>query len=281
MPSSLDVLHAAVLAVAILAAAVTFAQEVETAGEIATEAAGADIVIVGEVHDNPGHHRLQADLVDRIAPSAVVFEMLTPAQAGVARESAAEGAELGAALGWEDAGWPDFAMYAPIFAAADAAGARVYGAAVPRDRVAEAMQTGLPAAFRGDAARYGLDANLDPAEQEVREAGQMAAHCDALPEDMLPAMVSAQRLKDAAFARTTLQALRDTGGPVVVVTGNGHARTDWGIPRYIARAAPEARVVSLGQIEGSPSGADAPPFDVWRVTETIARPDPCAAFREG
>ena len=281
MPSSLDILHTAVLAVAILAAAVTFAQEVDTAAQVAAEADGADIVIVGEVHDNPEHHRLQADLVDAIGPSAVVFEMLTPAQARVARESAAEGAELGAALGWEDSGWPDFAMYAPIFAAAEAAGARVYGAAVPRDQVVEAMQAGLPAAFRGDAARYGLGAVLDPAEQETREAGQMAAHCDALPEDMLPAMVRAQRLKDAAFARTTLQALRDTSGPVVVITGNGHARTDWGMPRYIARAAPEAHLVSFGQIEGSPSDADAPPFDIWRVTETIARPDPCAAFREG
>jgi uncharacterized iron-regulated protein len=93
---------------------------------------------------------------------------------------------------------------------------------------------------------------------------------------MLPGMVEAQRLRDARFAQTALRALEETGGPVAVITGNGHARTDRGMPRALARLAPGVDVLSLGQLESRPAAP--PPFDVWRVTEPAERPDPCAAF---
>jgi uncharacterized iron-regulated protein len=93
---------------------------------------------------------------------------------------------------------------------------------------------------------------------------------------MLPGMVEAQRLRDAVFARTTLEALADTGGPVVVITGTGHARKDWGMPVALRYAAPEAKVVSLGQLEAPPE--DPAPFDLWRVSEPPPRGDPCAEF---
>jgi hypothetical protein len=88
--------------------------------------------------------------------------------------------------------------------------------------------------FPGDAARFGLTEALDPDEQAAREAEQQEAHCNALPEEILPGFVEAQRLRDAALAEAALAALADTGGPVVVVTGNGHARADWGVPALLA-----------------------------------------------
>jgi uncharacterized iron-regulated protein len=93
---------------------------------------------------------------------------------------------------------------------------------------------------------------------------------------VLPGMVEAQRLRDAALARAALEAMTATGGPVVVITGNGHARRDLGIPSVLALAAPKLRVLSIGQLEGS-AGQDQP-FDLWVVTGTVARGDPCAAF---
>jgi len=42
---------------------------------------GARIVFLGEVHDNPHHHRNQARAVAATGPAALVFEMLSPAQA--------------------------------------------------------------------------------------------------------------------------------------------------------------------------------------------------------
>jgi uncharacterized iron-regulated protein len=214
-----------------------------------------------------------------MAPAAVVFEMLDADQAEVANQADADADRdaLGDALGWEDSGWPDFELYAPVFAAALEAGARIYGAAVPRESVRAAFDSGPAEVFGQDAERFGLTEPLPGDEQTTREAEQLSAHCDALPEDMLPGMVGAQRLRDAAFARVALAALEQTGGPVAVVTGNGHARTDWGMPVPLARAAPEVRVLSFGQLEAEPDAP--PPFDVWHVTAAPERGDPCAAFR--
>ncbi len=235
-----------------------------------------DVVIVGELHDNQAHHDNQAAIARQITPSALVFEMLTPDQAagaaGVPRDDADA---LDAALGWSDTHWPDFAMYFPIFEAAP--DAVIYGAALPRDEVRAAVKQGAAAVFDGDSALFGLDQTLNPEEQTARNALQSEAHCNALPEDILPGMVEAQRLRDASFARTTLRALEETGGPVLVITGNGHARNDWGMPRYLKRGQPGVKIASVGQIL---SRQGTPAFDYWIVTGdyTPLNGDPCAAF---
>jgi uncharacterized iron-regulated protein len=236
----------------------------------------ADVVILGEVHDNIFHHANQVRAVDAIAPRALVFEMLGPEQA--ARVTPAlrdDPAALEAALGWEASGWPDFTMYYPIFAAAPQA--TIFGGALPRDEVRRAMTEGPAPVFGPKAASYGLLDPLPPDEQAAREADQLSAHCNALPEAALPGMVAAQRLRDAALARAVVAALAATGGPVVLITGTGHARFDRGVPAALAQAAPELRVISVGQYESDP-GPSAP-HDYWLVTDPVPRPDPCATFR--
>jgi uncharacterized iron-regulated protein len=265
----------------ILSALVALTGAALHAREIGSDALGAlppaDVVILGEVHDNPDHHQHQASVLRSLAPKGVAFEMLTPAQADIVNARDRTGAALGATLQWDTSGWPPFALYEPVFSALGAA--RVYGMAVPRDALAAAFEGGPAAGFPGDAARFGLDRPLPSDEQAGREAMQAEAHCDALPPDMLPGMVAAQRLRDAAFADTVLTAIADTGGPVAVITGTGHARTDWGIPAALRRAAPDLRVLSIGQLEDFGEAPENPPFDLWLITPPADRPDPCAGLR--
>jgi uncharacterized iron-regulated protein len=192
----------------------------------------ADVVVIGEVHDNPAHHAHQAVLVAMFAPGALVFEMLTPDQAARI-DDASDMAAMETALGWTAAGWPDFAMYHPIFLAAP--DAKVFGAAVDADVIRRALGHGAAAAFGVGAARYGLDQPLSGSEQDVLEIEQRQAHCGALPEEMLGGMVEVQRLRDAALARAVVQAMKATGGPVIVITGNGHARRDRGVPAVLCK----------------------------------------------
>ena len=237
--------------------------------------AGAQILLLGEAHDNPAHHRVQVEIVTRLAPNAVVYEMLTADQAEAIVPSLLQNeADLEAALGWEGSGWPDFSFYYPIFRAAPEA--MVFGAEVPRDVAKTSMEQGLVAAFGPEAALYGLTESLPENEQAAREALQMSAHCNALPEELLPAMVDTQRLRDARLAQVALDALETSGGPVVVIAGNGHARADWGVPAIIARVRPEVRVMTVGQGEAgtAPSGV----FDIVTDALTVEREDPCAVF---
>ncbi|WP_373049907.1 ChaN family lipoprotein [Thalassovita aquimarina] len=235
-----------------------------------------DVVILGEVHDNPAHHETQARLARAVAPKALVFEMLSPDQAGrITDDLRADREALADTLDWENSGWPDFSMYYQIMQAAPEAA--IYGAGVPRDAARAAFEAGIVESFGADAASYGLDRPLPDDQLEARLDLQRKAHCDALPEDLLPKMVALQRLRDAEIARTTLRALTETGGPVVVITGNGHARTDWAVPAYLKQLQPGLALSSIGQSEdgNDPEGS----FDAVIDAPSVDRPDPCAAFR--
>ena len=233
----------------------------------------ARIVWLGELHDNPAHHRVQAGIVARLAPTALVFEMLEPRHAEAPADRADAGA-LAAAWEWADRGWPDFAMYHPIVAAAPEAAIR--GAARPPGAVRRAVGEGALMVFGADGARFGLDVPLAPEEQAAREALQDAAHCGALPEGLLPGMVEAQRLRDADLAAAALAALNETGGPVAVIAGTGHVRADWGAPAMVARAAPDVAQWTLAQTVGA---AEVPADLVLTAEPAPDAGDPCAGFR--
>lgn len=234
----------------------------------------ANVVILGEVHDNPLHHHNQALAVSAIRPSALVLEMLTAEQAARIPDDQTDAQVVARATGWEGSGWPDFAFYHPILMAAP--NTRIYGAGVVREEARRVLSEDLADVFGDDAALFGLTQALAPADQRRREDEQAAAHCDALPGSLLPGMVAAQRLRDAVMAQTALRALDETGGPVVIIAGSGHARTDIGIPAMLRFAAAEVSVLSIGQLEAPPGPQ--PRFDLWIVTPPPARADPCAAF---
>lgn len=241
--------------------------------EIPQEARDADIVILGEQHDNPDHHARQAAWVEELQPKVLVFEMLTPSQLRNTAEPWETQEELDEILGWSRTDWPSFDMYFPIFAAAPQARWRAAG--LTRFDLQRPLQQTLSEHHLAEI--FGLDQPVDPAEQTAREKLQADAHCGALPEDVLPMMVNAQRLRDVALADAALIALKHSGGPIVVITGNGHARTDWGVPAFIAYAEPDVRVFSLAQgEEGNPVQGR---FSLTLDAPAPPRGDPCAAFR--
>jgi len=233
----------------------------------------SDVVILGETHDNSRHHLVQTEAVAAMQPGAVVWEMVTEEGARRLEHTAANSPdELSRILRWAESGWPPLSMYYPVFAASDAP---IYGAMVPRAAAREAMKRGPATALGADAARYGLTIALPPEEQAAREADQQAAHCGAIPAEMLPQLVSIQRLRDAVLTRAVLNAIEETGGPVAVITGNGHARKDRGIPTYLARLRPGLRVFVLGQSE---DGLIDGTFDAVIDSPAVEREDPCKVF---
>ncbi|WP_170772460.1 ChaN family lipoprotein [Ruegeria lacuscaerulensis] len=242
--------------------------------DVADAMRAADVVILGEIHDNPQHHIVQKEALEIINPSAVVWEMVTEEGAQrLAQKAATNPEELDRILKWAEMGWPSLSMYYPVFQATDAP---VYGAMVPRAAARAAMERGAATALGADAARYGLTVPLSAADQAEREADQLAAHCDALPQEALPQMVAIQRLRDAVLTRSILRADDETGGPIAVITGNGHARKDRGIPTFTSRLRPGLKVFVLGQSE---DGAISGEFDAVIDSPSVEREDPCLAFQ--
>jgi uncharacterized iron-regulated protein len=231
-----------------------------------------DVLILGEYHDNPHHHARQQNAVTQISPKAVVFEMLTPDEAAQLQDTARTKEAMTAAT--DGFHWSNIADYAHILASSDV----IIGAALPREDMRKAFTEGAAAVFGTNAADYGLTDPLPEAEQSAREQLQFAAHCEAMPLAMMGGMVEAQRLRDASFARAVLQAIDTYGAPVILITGNGHARTDWGVPAYLARVRPDLVVESVGQGEArvAPEGTFSWVHDHAFVPE---REDPCKAFQ--
>lgn len=247
--------------------------------EIVNAFDNADVIILGEIHDNPTHHETQAKVTQEIQPTAIVFEMFTPEQGKRINEVRAEGENLDQLIQeftWAESGWPEFYHYGQIVEASETG--VIYGASAPIESVKAAISDGAAAVFGESAPLWNLDQKLNTEQQQAREELQFTAHCDALPREMLPGMVEAQRYRDAVLANAALQALNEHGAPVIIITGNGHARKDWAIPALLRIANPDITTMSLGQLETGDDISDI--YDKIIFAAPADREDPCLQFRK-
>ncbi|MEL7347063.1 MAG: ChaN family lipoprotein [Pseudomonadota bacterium] len=265
-----------------------------SAEALAARLQGADVAILGEIHDNALHHERQAEMVAAIAPSGLAFEMVPEAsERGIAvfLETGGEPGAIGPAIGWERMGWPDWSIYRPIFDAAfeDDASPVITGGALPRASLGLAMREGAASAYGDGAVAAGLDRPLSALVQAQMTAEMIRAHCDLIPAEAAAPMVEVQRLRDARFAAAVLRARdRAPAGPTVLITGNGHARTDRGVPAFLDTMAPALSVLSLGQVEVTGDADSAGDYAdqlalydfVWFSTGVPGRGDPCDALRQ-
>lgn len=245
--------------------------------------AEADAVLIGEIHDDPAHHRAQAGIIGRmvdlgLAPT-IVFEMIpTDLQEALdgALTDGADADRLGAVLRWTERGWGDFALYRPIFEIALANDLRIVAGDLPDALKRRLGEGGAEALEPWDRSKLALDRPLDPAARMSLEKTLLEGHCGMLPEEMLPRMVDVQRARDGAMA----EAIRKAAGfgPVVLIAGQGHVRRDFGVPSVLARTAPHLDVlaIALAADGGDPAGS----FDLALPTGPAPeREDPCEAFK--
>lgn len=254
-------------------------------GDLVAALATADVVVLGEVHDNPTHHDWQAwiaqGLQSRRGIGAFAFEMIEESrEADLAAHRAAGGStgSLGAFLDWEARGWPDWSFYQGVIDAAP--DAPLFGGALARSDLRRFARD-LSAWPQADL--YALADPLPADEQATREAEKIAAHCDKLPAEMAPMMVAAQRLWDASFAAAALRAhMAADENLAVLVVGSQHARKDRGAPAALARAAPGVKTMAVGMTETALGDAVDPEaaavFDYLIAARAPERGDPCAAF---
>jgi uncharacterized iron-regulated protein len=253
--------------------------------------AQARFVLLGERHDNPDHHRLQARALKELLRAgrrpAVVFEMLEVENQPVIDRYRAQpsptAAGFGDAIGWNKSSWPPFIEYQPIFDVVFTARLRIVAGNLARASVRSLVKQGPSALPEAQRRELRLDEPF-PAELEAPLIEELrASHCGHLPEQLLAPMALAQHARDAQMARALLGAEEQ---PAVLVAGSGHARLDRGVPYYLGLEAPGAHVVSLAIIEVEHEQTDprgylgAAPFHYLWFTPRASDEDPCAAFRK-
>jgi uncharacterized iron-regulated protein len=256
----------------------------------------AGIVLVGESHDNPDHHRLQARLLQAFATThdapAVVFEMLDRDQQSAVDASLAahpgDADALAKAVRWESSGWPPWSLYRPVFEAALAAHATILAAGIDRSNAMRIAHDGIAAYDPALVAPFALDGALPPDEQASMRREMSEVHCGLLPESMLDSMVLVQRARDALLAER-LHEGTDHGRGALLIAGAGHVRRDRGVPAQLARAY-GTRALAIGLVpvktqdttpESYATGFDAAalPFDFVWFTPRTDDVDHCAELR--
>lgn len=286
--------------------------------ELAAKLKDAPLVLLGEVHDNPDHHRVRAELIaaarlqDRNAPDSVgptrspalVFEHIRADQSEALSEPLRDFAlatmsdaqrlaalhALERALHWEESGWPPFAVFRPLFETALRKRLPILPGDPPRAEIRRVAREGLAALPEAERQRLKL---VDPLPEPLLDAllaELEASHCGLLPRTVFRNMAVAQRYRDAHQA-AALVAASGSHSRAILLAGNGHVRTDRGVPYYLRQMAPGTKAVSAmllevedGKVEPaayvprSPDGS--PAADYIMLTPRVERPDACEEMRK-
>jgi uncharacterized iron-regulated protein len=253
---------------------------------IVARAREAEVIYLGEEHDNPHHHVHQRQVLEAMlaagARPALAFEMLDVGQQGAVERAVSErlpSPMVADRLHWKARGWPDFEMYWPLFDLAERYGLDVVAADLDPAVARRIAREGLAAA---GAARADLASLLPPdAAREAAIARTIRdAHCNLLPESRLPFMVESWHARNVTMARRIAQAL-ERHRQVVVIVGGGHQEPG-GLPAQLEALRPGARQLVVEMAEESAagdSGAVSARADIVWLTPAVERPDPCGPLR--
>jgi uncharacterized iron-regulated protein len=247
---------------------------------LADELRRRPIVLLGEVHDNRAQHRMRLQALERLlqagARPALAFEQFDHERQGdierARRETPAHGRTLAghvidaARTPGDTWNWDDYRPFVELALQYDVP---IVAANLSRAAAMRVARAGYAAAFSADQRHtLGLErVDADLPGRHERIAGE--AHCNLLPEAALPGLARAQIARDAVLARAILPY---ASRGVVLLTGNGHARRDIGVPRHMSEAE-RSRTWTIGLLESGTE--DQASFDVAFVSEPQPRDDPC------
>ena len=261
---------------------------------LVTRVARADFLLLGERHDNPDHHLLQAEVLRSLIAlgrrPAVGFEMFGLDDANAIANHLAfapnDAAGLGRAVNWNKSGWPDWAMYQPIAEAALQAGLRIVATNLPLATARKMNSDGLAALGPSVRRELSLDRPLSDAMFATMATDIRNSHCGYASEESVKAMVDVQRARDAQMAQSLIAAGDPDGA--ILVAGAGHVRNDYGIPVYLTAKAAGKQVISIVFLEVDNQKPEPHnyalangrlPFDYVWFTPRVDDEDPCEKFK--
>ena len=244
----------------------------------------ADIVLLGELHDNVRHHELRGKLIAQFAdPGRTIVAEHLPDTGRVVFQSDTR-ADLEAA-GFDAAGW-EWPAHQALFEQIRGRGLTLVGGNLPREQARQIFLQGVTGLPDRMAQTY-ASARLEGAAEKSLDHDLIEGHCGKLPDRYLLRMRFAQRITDIAMAHALLD-----HRPSVLVAGNGHVRKDYGVPQVLTAAVPALKLLSVGFLErdGDNSGNQqgsaqdlinsvGSQYDFIWLTERATRKDPCQDFK--
>jgi uncharacterized iron-regulated protein len=283
--------------------------------EFMDELAKADVIYLGEKHDQPEHHRLQLQvlqsLLDRGLKPAIGLEMLSVEETSTAMiytqgtaHAPAHKADFTAEdwlrgkLGWTGIGNANWQYYGPILVKAREHKLTVFGADLPqslRSRISKLGKSGLSPVEAGQIIDTGLDDNN---YRQFMYDRFKHAHCGWGSDDYLSRLYDNWLARNDTMAKGILQTLEEADNrPVILVVGGGHTQFNMGVYERVQHQAPDLKQVNIGfvtlaeesvpldqylqhsEFEGRDYGWDHQ--YIWLTNPRLpAAEDPCKAYLE-
>ena len=246
------------------------------------------MVLLGEMHDNPEHHRQRLEVLRRAfaagwRPAIAMEQFDRERQAAIERARREKPRDAQHVInlaappeGVRGSNW-HWDFYRPFVELALEYAVPLIAANLSTADTSKVVRGGYSSVFDADSIKaLGLNVAIPPDLQFAQEREIDAGHCNALPQSTLPAMARGQFARDAVMA-SVLGKHASQG--VVLIAGNGHVRHDIGAPRWLSPAQ-RVRTLTVGYLEVDALPALEASFDAVVRTAAADRPDPCIEFRK-
>lgn len=252
-----------------------------------------DVLLLGEIHDNPQHHEFQQKLLqarlDAGARPALLMEQLD-SESQPALNAALAIANRDDALSAVNGliKFSNWQAYTRLLSTAYDKQLPVIAGNVPSQKLQPVIWRGFGTLEADELKRLAIEEVWSDSRQQYMLNNMGGAHCGQLRDELREGLTRSQRLRDALLVNSALTNL-DRG--IVGIMGRDHARKDVGLPLYFAARTPTARVLTIGMIEVQPgstapdaylgvSATEKPPYDIIWFSARVDRPNPCAEMNK-
>lgn len=248
------------------------------------------IYLLGEVHDNEIGHTKRLQDIKALTSNfkgeiAIIFEQINrPDLPGDHKNpwlSCQESDCLNLLM--TESQW-DPKPYQSVINLAIANQWKIYSGNINKSDIKQIMLEGVASVLMDQVNMFQYD-KYDGLPDEVRKAlnkAMIEGHCGLIDEKMAARMSQIQIARDIWISSQILKAL-EYQDLVIVLAGNGHIRTDMGIPFWLARVG-QNEYSSIGYIE-SINHKENHPFNIVKLLPVADRQDPCEElkirFRKG
>ncbi|HEY5719860.1 MAG TPA: ChaN family lipoprotein [Gammaproteobacteria bacterium] len=273
----------------------------------------ADVVYLGEIHDNPHHHAIQEQLLDGLvaagASPALALEAVGSEQTGylmdyatgakpgpMAHAGPVSSRHLRARLDWGDEEDRRWQRYGGLLERARQARLPAFGIDLPPAQRLRLQRVGRSGLAPLESAQLPPHAEEAPAFAGLVREQLAGAHCGFGTPESIGRLYDTWVARNDAMAAAVVAALDDPDHrPVLVVVGLAHTAHGQGVLRRVAELRPGTRQLNLGlypvaaepqplqaylaavEVAGSDLG---PEHELVWITPRQERDDPCAPYRE-
>ncbi|MBF0183387.1 MAG: ChaN family lipoprotein [Magnetococcales bacterium] len=269
----------------------------------------AEVIYLGEEHDNPHHHRLQSAIVQQLVQQGkrpiLGFEFFSRDQTAwlmqysvgkpsrlPTRQAADPAQLLRQRLGWENR--PDWENYYPLLALARQHGLTVFGADLSEGLRVRLTRDGMEALTPLERSSWRPSAFVHADYQQWMRERLAHSHCGMASESLLERLYNTWLARNDAMAEAIVTMQPQIDSPVLLIVGAGHIAHNMGIYERVAALRPELRQLNLGmssfETESFSATAPWPPLQVgasqfppvhellWLTPPSPDDSDPCAGW---